>query len=118
MNTIDVEIIKLKLDKIFTNRYFNICDVRDILEAYEISRSKDYDKMSALHCVDYSKMSNDMKKWLRESIYNMVLNWYSMSKWTTISEIAQNGLIEQYVSLSDTSELAKQKKVLSLLNRW
>ena len=69
MGNLEKEVIKTALKKMFKENHFNICTIDKCLKISNTIPDKSvYNNMSALHCVNYSEMSNDLRKWLFENV--------------------------------------------------
>ena len=69
------EIITLALDKLLNkSKHFSICDVDKLSETLGTNSSShpDYKFLNALHCVDYSEMSAELKSELPEMIMRVL----------------------------------------------
>ena len=74
MEEIQKQVVKIALKKLFTQKYFSICDIDKCLKISQIIPNKtDYNTMSALHCIDYSDMNKDVQDWLLTSVENMFM---------------------------------------------
>ena len=69
MENLEKEVIKTALKKMFKESHFNICTIDKCLKISNTIPDKSiYNNMSALHCVYYSEMSEDLRKWLFENV--------------------------------------------------
>ena len=69
MENLEKEVIKTALKKMFKESHFNICTIDKCLKISNTIPDKFvYNNMSALHCVNYSEMSEDLRKWLFENV--------------------------------------------------
>ena len=69
MENLEKEVIKTALKKMFKESHFSICTIDKCLKISNTIPDKSiYNNMSALHCVYYSEMSEDLRKWLFENV--------------------------------------------------
>ena len=62
-----MEALRISLVNMFKSNYFNICTIDAAKKLMGIDIDNETDKiMRTLHCVHYSNMSPEMKKWLIE----------------------------------------------------
>lgn len=74
MEDIQKQVVKIALKKLFTAKNFSICDIDKCLKISQIiPNKKDYDTMSALHCIDYSDMNKDVQQWLLHAVEEMFM---------------------------------------------
>ena len=74
MEDIQKQVVKIALRKLFTAKHFSICDIDKCLKLSQIiPNKKDYDTMSALHCIDYSDMNKDVREWLLNTVESMFM---------------------------------------------
>lgn len=66
------DVVTIALKELFNGRHFSICDVDKIGEMIGTNPSKHpgYKYLRALHCVDYSKMTDEV----REQLPNRVMD--------------------------------------------
>ena len=63
------------MKKMFKGSYFSICDVDKCLKITgSIPDQRDYDTLSALHCVNWSEMSRDLREIVLEKTIAMISN--------------------------------------------
>jgi len=66
------EAVKLAIKKLFTDSSFSICAVDKIAKLTNSIPDKDtYEIMSTVHCVSYSEMKPEFRKWLFSSVLSM-----------------------------------------------
>ena len=70
-NDIDMSVLATLLNKMFhKNQHFSVCDLDKAIKLVGcVPPQRDYDRLQALHCVDYS----DMAPLLREQFPDMVM---------------------------------------------
>lgn len=69
------EVVKTTLDNLFNNKgHFDICTVDKLGRILNVNPQThpDYDLLSALHCVNYSKMSAQMKSELPDRVMTVL----------------------------------------------
>lgn len=63
MNAIQIEVVKLALNKMVEGGHFNICVVDEILKITKgIPFREDYDTLRLLHCVNFKDFSPTMRQ--------------------------------------------------------
>jgi hypothetical protein len=68
MENLEKEVLKTALKKMFKDGHFSICTIDKCLKlSNTIPDKKIYENMSALHCINYSDMSDGLRKWLFEN---------------------------------------------------
>jgi len=60
---------KLSLKVLFSDNHFSICRLKDLLDLNEITPDSELLLiLQALHCVPYSDMDSEFKKWLFDNV--------------------------------------------------
>lgn len=60
------------LKKLFTERSFSICAIDDCVKMMNVIPDREvYEIMRTVHCVNYSDMPLELRKWLIDSTYSM-----------------------------------------------
>jgi len=101
MNDFQKEVIIAAMKKMFQGTHFSICDLDKCLKITgAIPDCEDYDALSALHCVNWSNMSPE----LRQAVYKK-----------TISMLSEEGFDLSVINLmfnkeKNIFELPKKKK--------
>lgn len=73
MNRIDAKIIALKVNAIFDDRSFSICDFDELAKiAGCIVPADDMKRLRALHCVAYADMDAEIRQWLYQTVVTLV----------------------------------------------
>jgi hypothetical protein len=69
------EAIALAVSKLFNSKHFSVCDVENIakLSKNVIDKEK-HDIMHTIHCVNYSEMTQEFRKWLFETVLYFASN--------------------------------------------
>jgi hypothetical protein len=68
-----VEIAKVKLKKLFTDHYFNICEFDALLAMMQVHPPKEeYDMIRSLHCVYFSEMNREVREWLFNACLSVI----------------------------------------------
>lgn len=71
MDKITNEIIQTALKKMFEDKRFSICTIDKCIKIANIIPDKYiYERFSALHCIEFQDMSEDLRKWLFMEIEN------------------------------------------------
>lgn len=66
-------VVKIALKKMFKDGHFDICTIDKCLRiSGGIKNLETYNIMSALHCIDYGDMEEDMRQWLVAASIDMV----------------------------------------------
>ena len=111
MENLEKEVIKTALKKMFKENHFSICTIDKCLKISNTIPDKSvYNNMSALHCVSYSEMSEDLRKWLFENVVLLFNNTgfdFSIFDVMPIKE-DRNNESDVYV-VSEIRELKKSK---------
>lgn len=69
MNEIEAETVKVAIEDLFDRGSFNICEIDKIIKITGVRPlGRVYNCWSAMHCIDYGKMSAGHKKWLFDSV--------------------------------------------------
>lgn len=75
MNDFEKEVVITALKKMFNGGYFDICTVDKCLKLTgAIPDHQDYTALSALHCVYWSEMSQDLRNTVFEKTMVMISN--------------------------------------------
>ena len=118
MENLEKEVIKTALKKMFKGGHFSICTIDNCLKVSGTIADKSiYLKMSALHCVNFGDMSEDLRKWLFE---NTVLlfnnNGFDLSVFDIMQEPKQRTENTEVFVVSEIQDLKKSKiqKLLGL----
>ncbi len=73
MDDFQKEEVLTSLRKMFKGKYFSICDIDKCLEITgTIPNKKDYDWLNALHCVEWSVMSSQLRQLVLEKTVSML----------------------------------------------
>ena len=118
MENLEKEVIKTALKKMFKENYFSICTIDKCLKISNTIPDKSvYSNMNALHCVSYSEMSEELRKWLFENVILMFNNnGFDLSIFDVMPMKSEKDTdVEVYV-VSEKQELKKSKiqKLLGL----
>lgn len=122
MDPFKMEVLQLNLDKMFNEeRCFDICDFRKLgdMLGVNVRASPDYEALSALHCVHYSKMSSQMIQELQLKVVSALrgetsINPQMMAR-AIMAEIKSDEVPIEDVFLDDSNALPAPKKVANLL---
>lgn len=70
MNLFDQAVLETALTKLFSGRYFDICQVDKIGELLGVNPGQhpNYTRLRALHCVDYRDMPNAVLEQLQQKV--------------------------------------------------
>lgn len=119
MENLEKEVLKTALRKMFKDGHFSICTIDKCLKlSNTIADKKIYESMSALHCVKYSDMSEDLRKWLFENTLLMFNgNGFDLSVFDIME--TKKSKTEEVVTTVVISEKSKSRKNgwLKLLGR-
>ena len=119
MENLEKEVLKTALRKMFKDGHFSICTIDKCLKlSNTIADKKIYESMSALHCVNYSDMSEDLRKWLFENTLLMFNgNDFDLSVFDIME--TQKSKTEEVVTTVVISEKSESRKNgwLKLLGR-
>lgn len=68
------EIARLQLEKILGGSWFSICDLDSLANLLDINiqQHHKYPELRAMHCLHYSKMSPELKAYLRDTILEVL----------------------------------------------
>jgi len=106
------EILKTAIKKLFDGGNFDICTIRELLKMTGcIPDAEIYNKMSALHCVNYSSMSKELRDWLyRETLNMFAPNGFDKS---LIDAVFDNDSNVQIIRLDETPKKNFWQKLLN-----
>lgn len=68
------EIARLQLEKILGGSWFSICDLESLgnILGVNVQQHHKYSELRAMHCLHYSKMSPELKAYLRDTILEVL----------------------------------------------
>ena len=115
MDSFQQETIRLKLDEMFNDvGHFSICDVDKIgkLVGVNVKSHPDYKYLSALHCMDYSKMSAEMKAELPNRVMNVLSAKFDTDLMAKALIAVVNSEIKDQPCIEDRE--VKENKLISL----
>ncbi len=70
-------VVTAALDKLFTENYFSVCTVDNILKILNVSKNSDaYRLLQALHCVDYGAMPKELRDTLPDLVREAITPAY------------------------------------------
>jgi len=106
------EVLKTAIKKMFNDRHFDICTIGDLLKMTgSIPNPDTFNKMNALHCVNYSDMSKELRDWLyRETLNMFAPNGFDKS---LIDAVFDNDSNVQIIRLDETPKRNFWQKLLN-----
>lgn len=106
------EVLKTVLKNMFEYHCFDICTIDKLLKMTGCIPDKNtYSKMSALHCIKYSDMSDELRKWLyRETIKMFTPNGFDLRVIDAVFETDSN------LKIIDITDQPKKSFLQRLLN--
>ena len=112
MDSFQQETIKIALDEMFNgSSHFSICDV-DKLSKILGSNCKshpDYKFLSALHCVDFSSMSSDLKTELPNRVMNVLSTQFDTGLMSKALLAVSNGEVKDLPPIEDIEVIDKPR---------
>ena len=109
------DVVTIALRELFNGSSFSICDVRDIGKMIGSNPRKHpgYKFLNALHCVNYSDMTDDVRNALPQKVMECLrpdsLNFEAMSHALTAEGSNAVPIEDSYIDMPNVARLAWRK---------